>query len=536
MSDSAELLEKWLLERDVDLSSCSIHHFPETGRGLMAKKTITKGTPILSIPFDLLITTRQFMLSPPPTNGRCCDPTPCARSGHCHAFLARLYAEERHLRDPVLLLVGFLLHHMAMGEASPFYPYLHTLPCTYSIPVYFPPVLLAHYAPDEGSAAPEEGGECTASGDGRGDADVLHIHRTRRRKVREQMRTLQALHRGLCDLSRACPALFRVHGCQETTLSLHAVRWAWSSLMTRCVYTDMDSLFPLPAPRTEGLGPDVYGMAPWLDMINHRDGAQTKGRYDPATHAYLIVAEEDFAPGQQIFISYGPHGNERLLAEYGFVHDSISPHDVLLIPEPLLEAQLDRCPASDAIRAFLKSLIGPDFMQACSIQWSPPASGGAPRTPELSWALATTLRTIFYAIHARTTPTERWRAALLDERGLSRDSERDLWGWVRDLAVQVQAQCSHDMETLPTLEQLWTEGPSPRKADSLLEEGRLACINPPLLRSWFQKCWQSNHAMIRGDAGFVSFLLHCCRQMGRYQMSLLEEIIQVAQTKINRYS
>jgi hypothetical protein len=93
--------------------------------------------------------------------------------------------------------------------------------------------------------------------------------------------------------------------------------WAWISVNTRCVY------LPL------GLKPhaDNFTLAPLLDMANHTfdEDKECKVEWLPARALQLAAARDGLKEGDQLFISYGPHSNGFLLAEYGFTMPYAAP-------------------------------------------------------------------------------------------------------------------------------------------------------------------------------------------------------------------
>lgn len=71
-----------------------------------------------------------------------------------------------------------------------------------------------------------------------------------------------------------------------------------------------------------------------MDYFNHTDVG-----CDPTHDArgYSVTANKDYKAGEEVYVSYGPHTNDFLLAEYGFIlnqngNDSLS-LDHLILPE-----------------------------------------------------------------------------------------------------------------------------------------------------------------------------------------------------------
>ncbi|CDU26003.1 related to RKM2-ribosomal protein lysine methyltransferase [Sporisorium scitamineum] len=100
-------------------------------------------------------------------------------------------------------------------------------------------------------------------------------------------------------------------------IDLDTFLWAWLCVNSRCVF------LPL------GLADhaDNFTLAPMLDMANHTSDPafECKVRYavDGGLEMYAPGGSNDDAcvamPGDECFITYGPHSNESLLSEYGFV-------------------------------------------------------------------------------------------------------------------------------------------------------------------------------------------------------------------------
>lgn len=113
--------------------------------------------------------------------------------------------------------------------------------------------------------------------------------------------------------------------------------YTWMIVNTRTFYWDYPDLpnsHPrLPKRRTNLTADDCYAMCPFMDYFNHSDNGCT-----PTSDGkgYAVVGDRDYKAGEEVFISYGPHTNDFLLAEYGFIldknaNDSLS-LDHLLIP------------------------------------------------------------------------------------------------------------------------------------------------------------------------------------------------------------
>lgn len=87
--------------------------------------------------------------------------------------------------------------------------------------------------------------------------------------------------------------------------------WGWLCTNSRCVYMDLNYV------RHE----DNFTLAPLLDMANHtaRTELECKVRYSRSDGLELCAPRQPLSPGDEVCITYGPHGNAMLLVEYGFV-------------------------------------------------------------------------------------------------------------------------------------------------------------------------------------------------------------------------
>eukprot|EP00747_Dinoflagellata_sp_TGD_P074457 gnl/TRDRNA2_/TRDRNA2_158324_c1_seq1.p1 gnl/TRDRNA2_/TRDRNA2_158324_c1~~gnl/TRDRNA2_/TRDRNA2_158324_c1_seq1.p1 ORF type:complete len:651 (-),score=113.21 gnl/TRDRNA2_/TRDRNA2_158324_c1_seq1:24-1787(-) len=67
-----------------------------------------------------------------------------------------------------------------------------------------------------------------------------------------------------------------------------------------------------------------YVMCPVVDMFNHRSNSTAEATCNFINGNFELItgADESYAPGEQIYITYGRHGNDHLLQYYGFVEES----------------------------------------------------------------------------------------------------------------------------------------------------------------------------------------------------------------------
>lgn len=62
-----------------------------------------------------------------------------------------------------------------------------------------------------------------------------------------------------------------------------------------------------------------YVLCPLIDMLNHDGTVQSDVQYRVFTNTFCVTADREFAPGEEVRISYGPRSNDQLLQFHGFV-------------------------------------------------------------------------------------------------------------------------------------------------------------------------------------------------------------------------
>ncbi|KAI9011009.1 hypothetical protein CLU79DRAFT_772295 [Phycomyces nitens] len=86
--------------------------------------------------------------------------------------------------------------------------------------------------------------------------------------------------------------------------------WAWLCVNTRCIHMNT-------ADATAKGG--NMALAPMLDFLNHAWDAKIESKFNVQNQCFEIKTLVPYAPGEQVFINYGPHDNLAILKEYGFV-------------------------------------------------------------------------------------------------------------------------------------------------------------------------------------------------------------------------
>lgn len=93
--------------------------------------------------------------------------------------------------------------------------------------------------------------------------------------------------------------------------------WAWFCVNSRCLYMS------IPEAHTKD---DNFTMAPFVDLINH--SAQDHCSLQVDHNGFHVMTSSSYSTDEEVFLSYGPHSNEFLLCEYGFVLPSNPWNDV----------------------------------------------------------------------------------------------------------------------------------------------------------------------------------------------------------------
>ncbi|KAH9525308.1 SET domain-containing protein 4 [Bulinus truncatus] len=230
--------------------------FSDTGRGLKSKHHLEKGDVIVSIPNKLMITTNTVFSSE----------------------LGPIIQSSGYKFTPQQLLTVFLLTEQSKEEHSYWYPYINLLP-----PVYSSSVNLSN----------EELKLLTTR--------AFHLAVEYRDRFESACKKILAFLEGY------------VPSC-KCKVNLENIKWAWSTIDTRSVYLHSDN-HPLLV-----LDPDEshVALAPFLDLLNHKDRAQIRAGINPDSLSYEIITDDEYKKHEQIFISYGPHDNTRLAVNYGF--------------------------------------------------------------------------------------------------------------------------------------------------------------------------------------------------------------------------
>lgn len=241
----------------------------------MTKTSLQEGQVIISLPESCLLTTETVTRS----------------------YLGPYIAKWQPAPSPLLALCTFLVSERHAGARSPWKPYLEVLPKAYTCPVCLEPAVLGL------------------------------LPRPLLAQAEEQRARVQEFLAGSRGFFSSLQPLFSEP--VDSIFSRSALLWAWCTVNTRAVYWKRSPRPSLVA------GPDTCALAPFLDLLNHSPGVQVKAAFNEGTRCYEIRACSSCRKHEEVFICYGPHDNNRLLLEYGFVA-SRNPHACVYVPKDTL--------------------------------------------------------------------------------------------------------------------------------------------------------------------------------------------------------
>ena len=253
-------LIQWLREGGRNFSQAQLKPaiFADTGRGLMATRSVHPGEVLVSIPEEVLITSSKVIQD---------------------AVLWKALKASRVKLRTMDLLAFFLLYQKFLGEKSQWKAYIDSLPVEYSVPAYC--------SQEERDVLPEMLKFLKL----KQDEDVSQCYSSIQIAISSSV-FLQSLFCSLC---------------------VEQVRWSWFTINTRAVYLKNQN------PPSIVIGDDTCALAPYLDLLNHTHMAQVKAYLNPLNNCYEIVTQVPYNQYDQVFINYGSHDNLKLYAEYGFI-------------------------------------------------------------------------------------------------------------------------------------------------------------------------------------------------------------------------
>jgi hypothetical protein len=77
-------------------------------------------------------------------------------------------------------------------------------------------------------------------------------------------------------------------------------------------------------------GREARVLVPFVDMLNHEYGPNTRWEYDPDGQVFCLTAQRDYQPGEEVCCDYGRNPNMYLLLHYGFCIDNNDADEAVL--------------------------------------------------------------------------------------------------------------------------------------------------------------------------------------------------------------
>jgi len=84
------------------------------------------------------------------------------------------------------------------------------------------------------------------------------------------------------------------------------------------------------APPAAAAAQDNIALVPFLDLLNHSPSVQVCTEYDRVYECFVLRTLTRCPKHHQVFINYGPHDNQQLLLDYGFITEP-NPHDCITL-------------------------------------------------------------------------------------------------------------------------------------------------------------------------------------------------------------
>ncbi|XP_060090261.1 SET domain-containing protein 4 [Heteronotia binoei] len=347
-------LKKWLKERGYEDSILRPAQFSETGRGLMTTKALQAGQLIIALPEKCLLTTDTVLSS----------------------YFGEYIIKWRPPISPLTALCTYLIAEKWSLEKSKWHPYLDLLPETYTCPVYLE------------------------------EKAVNLLPEPLRRKAHEQRSLVQELFNSSKNFFFSLQPLFSED--VESIFNYSTFKWAWCTINTRTVYMKHSQK------ECFSREPDNYALAPYLDLLNHSPSVQVKAAFNEKTQCYEIMTLSHCPKYKEVFINYGPHDDQRLLLEYGFIATS-NPHNSVYVGTDTILKYLIPEDKQRHMKVFI--LQEHRLLDNLTFGWDGP-----------SWRLLTALKLLCLEAHQFTS----WKKVLLGDTISERNEKKTL-----DLATKI---------------------------------------------------------------------------------------------------
>ncbi|OQE37410.1 hypothetical protein PENCOP_c010G04831 [Penicillium coprophilum] len=278
-----EAFTEWAISNGIDTKSVTPARFQGRGLGMMATRNIKKGETVLKVPTRLMLRVEKI----PST------------------FIDRLPGDIA-----VHALLAAYLTHGAPDELSRYDLWRKSWPSRKdfedSMPILWPTALGGPQLPSSEDDAPidsEQPSLLPPSLSGLWNS-IQPGTKTKKYSADYQniiLQQAQRLRKAWTDVISAFP---------DTDWATFSYNWL--IVNTRSFYWVSEGQETPEDPN------DAMGLVPFADYFNHADVARDV-KFDGNT--YEFRATKDYEEGEEVFMNYGSHPNDTLLAEYGFFLD-----------------------------------------------------------------------------------------------------------------------------------------------------------------------------------------------------------------------
>lgn len=280
--DATERLRQWCVEqgayvhRDIWVTRLSSAAY----RGIVAVRDIERNDVLVSIPASILIGKESALRD---------------------AEVAALAAHAACVTDAQLVAIH-LLRECSKGSKSFWYPYIKTLPRSYTT-------------------------ACSLTDD---EISQLQVPVAQRAIFSAKEEAVSSYTLGYAILSN-------IKSMNKKFKSLKAWTWALSTLSSRTMYMEGDTvgvLTPYGDLHNYGCPPPPFTLN--IGDLNKKESAEDHalhgdGYFDARNSMYCLCTRSALTQGQEVLLCYGRHTNLHLLEYYGFCLED-NPHDTALLP------------------------------------------------------------------------------------------------------------------------------------------------------------------------------------------------------------
>ncbi|RCK64955.1 Ribosomal lysine N-methyltransferase 2 [Candida viswanathii] len=252
-----------------------------SGRGIYAVDSLRKSELILNIPHSFLLNFNTVMAHIARFNGmqdylHIYVPFETPEPDQFTKIYSKLTREEILELSSFQLLSIYLTFEKQRGGNSFWKPFLDMLPSMDDF--YLMPI---HWSDEVCKLAPDSTQKSNL-------------------KVRERFETD---YRVICNLIQT-----KTDVDVTTLLPRQDMLLSWLCINSRCLYMS------LPTSKSTA---DNFTMAPYVDFMNHSSDDHCTLKIDGK--GFQVLTTSSYNVGDQVFLSYGPHSNDFLLSEYGFI-------------------------------------------------------------------------------------------------------------------------------------------------------------------------------------------------------------------------